>query len=97
MHTHDDNKNSSIEQSIFTIGLSVEIVSIYLLCCGIADAGRTITNKNLLEIWNGTKAELTNGIHDLEKRNILQKIISDRQENNVYKLIDTKQWKKSEG
>ena len=96
MHTHDKDNNSSIEQSIFTIDLSVEIVSIYLLCCGIADAGRAITNKNILEIWNGTEAELTNGIHDLEKRNILLMIISDRQENNVYKLIGANQWKKPE-
>ncbi len=95
MHTHDNDKTSSIEQNIFTMDLSVETISIYLLCCGLVDAGQTITNKNLLEIWNGTEAGLISGIQDLESKNILLKIISDRQENNVYKLIEAKQWKNS--
>ncbi len=91
MHTHD--KIKSMDQKIFNIGLSVETVSLYLLCCGLADAGSTISKKNILEIWNSGEEELKECLHTLEENKILLRILSDGKEHDVYKLTDVKQWK----
>jgi len=85
----------SMSQKIFKLGLPVEAVSAYLLCCGIEDLGEAITTKRLLEIWNSSKEKLETALQDLEKRQIIRKIISDREENNIYKLNDEKKWKTS--
>jgi hypothetical protein len=91
MHTHD--KTKSMDQKIFNIGLPVETVSLYLLCCGLADAGSTISKKNILEIWNSSKEELRDCLRALEEKNILLRILSDGKEHDVYKLTDVKQWR----
>ena len=91
MHTHD--KTKSMDQKIFNLGLSVEIVSLYLLCCGLADAGSTISKKNILGIWNSGEEELRDCLHTLEEKNILLRILSDGKEHDVYKLIDVEQWR----
>ena len=83
----------TMSQKIFNLGLPVESVSAYLLCCGIKDLGEAITTKHLLEIWNSSKETLKKALQDLEERHILRKIISDREENNIYKLNDEKKWK----
>jgi hypothetical protein len=83
-----------MNQMIFKIGLPVETVSVYLLCCGLVDAGKQITTGNLLDIWNGTKEVLNEGLNKLEARNIITRIISDGHEKNVYKLSAGCEWKK---
>ena len=83
----------TMSQKIFNLGLPVESVSAYLLCCVIEDLGEAITTKHLLEIWNSSKETLKKALQDLEERHILRKIISDREENNIYKLNDEKKWK----
>ena len=91
MHTHD--KTKSMDQKIFNIGLTMEAVSLYLLCCGLADAGSTISKKNILEIWNTGEEELKNCLHTLEEKNILFRILSDGEDNDVYKLENVEKWK----
>jgi hypothetical protein len=54
----DHGSNSSMNQQIFKLNLSTESVSAYLLCCGLADDGKSISTKNLMEIWNGTPSAL---------------------------------------
>jgi hypothetical protein len=85
-------------QKIFEIGLSVETVSLYLLCRGLHDAGKTISTKNLMEVWNGSKEEFVSGLKILCDKKIVQKIISDvkneeKEEQAVYRLTDVHQWK----
>jgi len=82
-----------MNQKIFNMGLSVETVSVYLICCSLADADTTISTKKLSEMWNSTRASLLESLKNLETRNILRRIISDRTGNNVYKLSDAKNWK----
>jgi hypothetical protein len=91
-HTHP-----TMSQRIFKLGLPVETVSAYLLCCGISDLGEPITKKRLLEVWNSSKEALEQGLQDLENRHIIQRIISDREEKSVYKIIDEKKWKIKKG
>ena len=87
------NQTPSMNQKIFDLGLSVETISAYLLCCSLADTGTVVSTKNLTEMWNSTKESLIDGLQDLETRDILRKIISDRAGNNVYQLSDVKNWK----
>jgi len=86
------NQTPAMSQKIFKLGLSVETVSIYLICCSLADTDETISTKKLSEMWNSARASLLEGLEDLETRNILRRIISDRAGNNVYKLSDVKNW-----
>jgi hypothetical protein len=83
-----------MNQMIFKMGLPVETVSVYLLCCSLADAGKRITNGNLLEIWNGTKEALNESLSNLEARNIVIRTISDGHEKNVYRFAAGCEWKK---
>ena len=87
------NQTPAMNQKIFKLGLLVETVSVYLICCSLADTDTTISTKKLSEMWNSTRASLLEGLEDLETRNILRRIISDRAGNNVYKLLDVKNWK----
>ncbi|RZB37067.1 MAG: hypothetical protein SRB2_01571 [Desulfobacteraceae bacterium Eth-SRB2] len=90
---NSQNQTSAMNQKIFKLGLSVETVSVYLMCCSLADTDTTISTKKLSEMWNSTRLSLLEGLKDLETRNILRRIISDRAGNTVYILSDVKNWK----
>ena len=87
-----DHTHPSMDQKIFNMGLSVESISLYLLFCGLTDEGNKITTKAVLDIWNGGQEALTNSLHDLEKRNIIRKIISDDAGNDVFRLVSSEKW-----
>ncbi len=89
------NQTPAMNQEIFNLGLSVETVSVYLICCNLSDNNTVISTKNLSSMWNGTETLLIKSLEDLEERNILRKIISDREEKNIYQLSDVKDWKLS--
>ncbi len=79
-------------QRIFSMDLSVEAVSVYLLCCAIADAGGTITRTALQDKWNGESDVLIRELDDLEGKRILCREASDGQAESVYRLMDEKHW-----
>jgi hypothetical protein len=89
------NQTPAMNQEIFNLGLSVETVSVYLICCNLSDNNTVISTKNLSSMWNGTEALLIEGLKDLEERSILRKIISDGEKKNIYQLSDVKDWKLS--
>ena len=89
------SQSPAMNQKIFNMGLSMETISVYLLCCNLTDNDTVISTKNISSMWNGTGALLAEGLKDLEERNILRKIISDRDEKNIYQLTDLKDWKLS--
>jgi hypothetical protein len=89
------NQTPAMNQEIFNLDLSVETVSVYLICCNLSDNNTIISTKNLSSMWNGTEALLIEGLKDLEERNILRRIISDGEEKNIYQLSDVKDWKLS--
>ena len=93
MHDHHGD-GPSMNQLIFRMGLSVETISLYLLCCGLADAGRAITTQNLQEIWNDTPDSLDEGLQTLEQQNILRRILSDGQDRRAYQLTGIEHWKR---
>jgi hypothetical protein len=87
------NQAPAMNQKIFTLGLPVETVSVYLMCCSLRDNDTTISTKNLSSIWNGAEASLFEGLKELEERSILRKIISDKEENDIYQLAHVEKWK----
>ena len=89
------NQNPAMYQEIFSLDLSVETVSVYLICCNLSDNNTVISTKNLSSMWNGTDALLFESLKDLVERHILRKIISDGEEKNIYQLSDVKDWKLS--
>jgi hypothetical protein len=89
------NQAPAMNQKIFTLGLSVETISVYLMCCNLQDNDTTISTKNLSGVWNGEESLLLEGLKDLEDRNILRKIISDKEENSIYHLSHVEKWKSS--
>ena len=82
----------TMNQQIFSLNLSTETISVYLMCCGLTDAGATLSTPNMLEIWNGSEASLQEGLGTLEERKILKKIISDQDSRDIYILTDTADW-----
>ena len=89
---NDHGSNSRMNQQIFKLDLSTESVSAYLLCCGLADEGKSISTKNLMEIWNDTPSALQQSLRELQDKKILRIIVSDGEKSAVYQLTDVHEW-----
>ncbi len=85
----------AMSQKIFSLNLSTETISVYLMCCGLTDAGSTLSTANMLEIWNGSEASLQDGLSALEERKIVKKIISDQDSRDIYILTNTADWEEA--
>ncbi len=88
-----DEGNRTMDQKIFSAGLSVEAISLYLLCCGLADGGETVSSKNITSTWNSSPEALIQAYEDLENANVLKKILSDREGIDIYRVMDSHKWK----
>lgn len=82
----------AMEQKIFEMGLSVETVSLYLICCAIEDSGAAITLRDIRKKWNGSEDDLAAGVEMLEQKSILKRIASDGETNAGFKLNDVDDW-----
>ncbi len=91
----DQHQPPAMSQKIFNLNLSTETISVYLMCCGLTDAGATLSNANMLEIWNGSRADLETGLHTLEKKQIIKKIISDQDTKAIFVLTNTADWEEA--
>jgi hypothetical protein len=87
-----DTKAPSRDQRIFDLNLPTETISLYLLCCGIKDAGVTLTTKNILERWNGSEEAFQKAMKELEDRNIISRILSDGDKNDAFQIKDVHGW-----
>lgn len=83
----------SMSQRIFDMNLPVEAVSLYLLCCALADAGAAITRETLSERWNGSDEALEREIAFLEKKNILCRTGAQEGSATAYVLMADKHWR----
>ena len=92
-----DNQHQppAMSRKIFNLNLSTETLSVYLMCCGLADAGATLSTPNMLEIWNSSDASLHEGLRILEEMRIIKKIISDQESRDIYILTNTADWEKT--
>lgn len=83
----------SMDQKIFQMGLSVEAVSLYLLCCGLEDLGSIVSTKKISKIWNDSPERLQESIAALEGKNILQRVLSaEGSESSVFAVLPPNQW-----
>lgn len=82
-----------MNQKIFTMNLGVEAVSLYLLCCAVADTGVPITHSALEDKWNGSPDGLEREINTLKNRNIICSDDSVELGEAVYYLMKEKHWK----
>lgn len=82
-----------MDQAIFKTGLSVEAVSLYLLCCSLVDVDTTVSSRNIRKFWTGTPEHLAQAFKDLEGRNILKKILSDQDKTEIFRIMEPKDWR----
>ena len=80
-------------QKIFSLNLEVETVSLYLLCCAIADGGAAITRETLTGKWNGTAESMDHELERLETYNILHRVQTEDESSHGYRLVDEKRWR----
>ncbi|MCG6894847.1 MAG: hypothetical protein LJE65_14685 [Desulfobacteraceae bacterium] len=88
--------NSAMDRRIFQMGFSVETVSVYLLVCGLEDAGTTLRRTEMKKRWNGSETELDRGLAELEEKSIVQRVLhSTKGEDGdvVYRLTDPHSWR----
>ena len=88
-----DETDPSMRQKIFSMNLNVETVSLYLLCCAVADTGQEITLSVIQEKWNGDQAALERALERLGKENILRLVPSKAGNDPVYRLVDEENWR----
>jgi hypothetical protein len=88
-----DSTQPAMRRKIFTMNLDVETVSLYLLCCALADAGTAITRETLAEKWNGSGAGLDRELRRLEERRIIGRNEDAAGDAPVYDLTDERAWR----
>jgi hypothetical protein len=81
-----------MSQKIFAMGFSVETVSVYLLCCSLADNQTPISTQSLGEIFTGSREVLGVSLSALCEAQVLTKIISDQEAKAIYRMNDPEQW-----
>ncbi len=86
----DHPSGPTMRQRIFSMNLDVETVSLYLLCCAVADTGTAITVEALADKWNGDQASLAHELKRLEQKNIIRRIQGEVAP--VYQIMDENQW-----
>lgn len=87
-----EERATSMNRKVFTMGLSLESTSAYLLCCALADSATTISTRHLLDIWNGSAEQLKESLQTLEQRGILRRILSDAEGNAAFQLGAVADW-----
>lgn len=88
------NHAPTMSQKIFSSGLNTQTISVYLLCCGLADAGDLISEKNLKQIWNGTPKALWEGLNRLKACRIIRQINAADTTGTVFRIAPDTQWHK---
>ncbi|GAB6097316.1 hypothetical protein JCM14469_35700 [Desulfatiferula olefinivorans] len=83
------NRQTLMDQRIFTLGLPVETVSVYLLCTGLADADRPLTIDTLRSAWNGSDDVLLEALSVLGEKSIVT--VSDHT-SGEYRVQPSRRW-----
>ncbi len=84
-----------MSQRIFKLGLDTGTISLYLLCCGLVDAGDTLSIKNMKGIWNDSQEALVSGLNNLSGHGIIRQVMAHGSEEVIYGLNDENRWRQS--
>ena len=82
-----------MDQAIFNFGLSTKTISVYLMCCGLADMGSPVTVKTMLPIWSSAEEELRQGLAELEARHIVIKGSGEIPDLALYHINPSSKWR----
>jgi hypothetical protein len=83
------------EQAIFNLGLEVEVVSLYLLCCGLVDAGQPLNLGSISSAWNLGQTALVTNLGILVRHGILAADGDLTDAKTRFKLRPSDQWRPS--
>jgi len=83
---------SIMNRRIFSMGLSIEAISAYIICCNLVDNGKTLSKANITHFWNSTLQDLVNGLEELIRRNVLRRVISDMEGREIYAIEKVQDW-----
>jgi len=86
------DSSPTMNQQIFNIGLEMETVSLYLLCCGLIDAGLAASLDRIKERWNSSAQELEKCLQELIEKRILQKDAFES-EDDVFLVTQPHEWR----
>jgi hypothetical protein len=67
-----------MDRKIFTLNLSVEATSAYILLCTFVEGGAPVTVESLESFWNGPHEALPSALTELTSRGIIEEILDER-------------------
>ena len=79
-----------MNRRIFQLDLSVEAVSLYLLCCALAETGQPVAADRVAGAWNGTPSDLRRAASELQSRAIVEPAPS-----GGYRVNPESRWRQS--
>jgi hypothetical protein len=91
--TGDNGFSSRIDREIFNTGLSVEAISLYLLCCGLIDAGAAPTLEMLRSRWNESAEALQVCLDDLVGKGILRRLSTAGTGEEEFRPVKPDHWR----
>ena len=82
-----------MDRKIFTLNLSVEATSAYILMCTLAESGAPITIESAGTFWNDTPEALVSALAELDRHGIIFEALDANQMRQYY-LNPSDLWKK---
>ena len=82
-----------MDRKIFSLNLSVEATSAYILMCTLAESGAPITIESAGTFWNDTQEALLNALAELDRHGIIFEALDANQMRQYY-LNPSDLWKK---
>jgi hypothetical protein len=73
-----------MDQKIFSLNLSVEATSAYILICSLAESGAPVTIESAGVFWNDTPEALARALEELNRHGILREELDSNQVRQYY-------------
>ena len=83
-----------MDRKIFSLNLSVEATSAYILICNLAESGTPITNESARTFWNDSPEALVSALEELDRHRIIFEALDANQMRQYY-LNPSDRWKKT--
>jgi hypothetical protein len=83
-----------MDRKIFSLNLSVEATSAYILICNLAESGTPITIESAGTFWNDRPESLVSALEELDRHRIIFEALDANQMRQYY-LNPSELWKKS--
>ena len=84
-----------MDQKIFSLDLSVEATSAYILICTLAESGTPVTIESAGSFWNDTPEALARALEELNRHRIIYEKL-DANKIRQYYLNSPDHWEKAD-